>query len=199
MANRVKFTFFPARWSVRSRQLAWFASELAIMAERFSYAILGRGAWAGKIQSILDAEQRPVTFLAHTRRNASESDAAYTGRLTSSLRASGAQIAWLCVPPGPHVAFMMTAAIAARMHVIAEKPWLCSQGETEFLAGSAEKNRIKLGGDFEYCLLDEIEAWRERFQGPRGLRFGGRFVVSRPDRLGLPAVVNLGCHLLAIR
>src|ERR1700685_2929887 len=77
MANRVKFTFFPARWSVRSRQLAWFASELAIMAERFSYAILGRGAWAGKIQSILDAEQRPVTFLAHTRRNASESEAAY--------------------------------------------------------------------------------------------------------------------------
>lgn len=168
------------------------------MCDVFSYAILGRGAWAAKMRSILKAEQRRVTVLAHTRRQATESDEAYRERLTSALSASGAQIAWLCVPPGAHVTHMMEAAIAAGVHVIAEKPWLCPAGETASLLASAEKNGIRLGVHFEYCLLDEMEGWRERYHDARGLGFGGRFAVSRPDRLGIPAIENLGCHLMAM-
>lgn len=169
------------------------------MPEQPGYAILGRGQWASRIQSILEGEQRQVTCIGNTRREPSESEESYTARLASALRGSGAQIAWLCVTPGPHVGWMMKAAIDAGVHAIVEKPWLISASETEELVRLAKRRGIVLGMHFEYCLLDEIEAWRERHQLGRGLRFGGSFAISRADRLGIPAVVNLGCHLLAIR
>ncbi|HVH73124.1 MAG TPA: hypothetical protein VNB49_18720, partial [Candidatus Dormibacteraeota bacterium] len=37
------------------------------------------------------------------------------------------------------------------------------------------------------------------FYSGAGLQFGGHFFLCRPDHLGIPAVENLGCHLLAIR
>ena len=114
------------------------------------------------------------------------------------MRASGAQAAWLCVTPGPHVAPMVKAGIEAGVHVVAEKPWMCSKDETESLARAARAHGIRLGVHFEYCLLDAVESWRERYQDMRGLRFGGRFTVSRADRLGVPAMENLGSHLAAI-
>lgn len=169
------------------------------MPDGFSYAILGRGAWALKVQSVLENEQRRVTCIAHTRREARESDEGYISRVGSALRASGAEVAWLCVPAGPHVARMMEAAMAAGLHAIAEKPWLCSSAETEWLAASAAQRSIRLGVHFQYCLLDEVEAWRERYLHTAGLRFGGRFAISRAGRHSIPAMVNLGSHLLAIR
>ena len=169
------------------------------MPERPRYAILGRGQWAGRMQSLLEGEGCGVTCVANTRREPSESEESYTARLASALRGSGAEIAWLCVTPGPHVAWMIEAAIDAGVHVIAEKPWLASASETEKLAGVAKRRGIALGVHFEYCLLDEIETWRERYQNTHGLRFGGRFTISRADRLGIPAAMNLGCHLLAMR
>jgi predicted dehydrogenase len=93
----------------------------------------------------------------------------------------------------------MEAAMAAGLHAIAEKPWLCSSAETESLAASAAQRSIRLGIHFEYCLLDEMEAWRERYLYTAGLRFGGRFAISRPGRHGIPAIVNLGSHLVAMR
>lgn len=161
------------------------------MLENWSYVVLGRGQWARRIREILEAEGRRVACIEQTRRQAAE--------LTDVMRASGAQAAWLCVPPGPHVAPMVKAAIEAGVHAIVEKPWMCSKGETESLAGAARARGIRLGVHFEYCLLDEIESWRERFKAVRGLRFGGRFTVSDADRLGIPALENLGSHLLAIR
>jgi predicted dehydrogenase len=169
------------------------------MPDHPGYAIIGRGAWASKMRSILESEQRRVTCIARARREPAESEQSYTERLASSLAESRAQIVWLCVPPGPHVRCMMKAAICAGVHAIAEKPWLCSPGQTESLIAEAHGKGIRLGVHFEYCLLDEIEAWRERFPDSQGLRFGGRFAISRPDRLGVPAELNLGCHLLAIR
>jgi predicted dehydrogenase len=159
------------------------------MADWPAYAILGLGRWGAKMLSILEAAGRRVTAIAHSRREASESERSYTERLASSLAESGAQIAWLCVPPGPHIELMIRAAMEARTHVVIEKPWL----------GLTAAAGIIVGVHFEYCLLDEVESWRERFHGVQGLRFGGRFNVSRIDRLGIPPLVNLGCHLLAIR
>jgi len=161
------------------------------MPENWSYVILGRGRWARRMREILECEGRRVACIEQTRKQAAE--------LTDTMRASGAQAAWLCVPPGPHVAPMMNAAIEAGLHAIAEKPWMCSEVETQSLAGAARARGVRLGVHFEYCLLDEIESWRERFHAVRGLRFGGRFTVSHADRLGIPALENLGSHLLAIR
>ncbi|HEX3683397.1 MAG TPA: Gfo/Idh/MocA family oxidoreductase [Bryobacteraceae bacterium] len=142
------------------------------------------------MREILEAEGRRVACIEQTRGEAAE--------LTHTLRASGAQAAWLCVTPGPHVGPMMKAAIDAGVHVVAEKPWLCPQAETEALAEAARARGLRLGVHFEYCLLDAIEGWRKRYRDARGLRFGGRFTVSRADRLGVPALENLGSHLAAI-
>ena len=161
------------------------------MREAWAYAVVGRGRWARRMGEILEAEGRRVARIEETRGDAAE--------LTEALRASGAQAAWLCVTPGPHVAGMLQAAIAAGVHVVAEKPWMCSKNETEAIAAAARTRGTRLGVHFEYCLLERVEAWRERFRDARGLRFGGRFTVSRGDRLGIPAIENLGSHLAAIR
>ena len=160
------------------------------MAE-WRYAVVGRGRWARRIREVLEGERRRVACIEEARRPAAE--------FVNALRASGAQAAWLCVAPGGHVAPMMRAAIEAGMHVIAEKPWLCSAAETEALRQAARARGVRTGVHFEYCLLNGVEAWRERFEGMRGLRFGGVFRVSRADRQGIPALENLGSHLAAIR
>lgn len=168
-------------------------------AERWTYAVLGRGRWASKIRSILEAGQRAVTSIGDTRRAADESEEAYMTRLEAALRSTGAQAAWLCVPPGPHIACMMRAAIMAGAHAIAEKPWLCSRDETKALADLAARNAIRLGVHFEYCLLDEVEEWRTRYRDWTALRFGGAFAINRPGSDDLPPLVSLGSHLFAIR
>lgn len=169
------------------------------MPERPHYAILGRGQWAGRMKALLEAERCRVTCIPNPRRAAEETEESYRERLSAELRATGAQIAWLCVAPGPHVKNMVEAAIDAGVHALAEKPWLISRDETEEMDALAARGGIVLGMNFEYCLLDEIERWRERFADGRGLRFNGCFTTSRPDRLRLPAMLNLGCHLLAIK
>lgn len=161
------------------------------MAEGFSYAVLGRGPWAARIRTVLESEGRRVGCIQDTRRDAAE--------LADALGASDCQAAWLCITPGPHVPGMVDAAIQAGLHVIAEKPWMCSTAETEALVAAAAKAGVRLGVHFEYCLLHEVERWRERFHDVRELRFGGRFTTSRGDRLGIPAMQNLGSHLAAIR
>lgn len=163
-----------------------------------SYAILGRGLWAGKMRSVLEKENRRVTCIPNTRRGASETVENYIACLAAALRGS-AEIAWLCVPPGPHVVWMIRAAIEAGVCVVIEKPWLVSASETRVLADLAKRRQLLLGVHFEYCLLDEMQSWQERFKGGDGRRFGGRFTLSKPDRLEIPAILNLGCHLLAMR
>ncbi len=115
------------------------------------------------------------------------------------MAVSGAQIAWICVPPGPHIPLMIEAAIAAGLHAVVEKPWQCSRSQTDSLLELAAAKSVRLAVHYQYCLLKNIEAWRREFNTGTGLRFGGQFIVSRPNRLGIPALDNLGCHLLAIR
>jgi hypothetical protein len=169
------------------------------MPDRPSYVILGRGRWAGRMQSLLAAENRRVTSIPQTRRASGETDSAYRSRLAEAMRASDAQIAWLCVLPGPHVPLMIDAALDAGLHIIAEKPWQGSQRVTSSLAAKAKSLHRLIGVHFEYCLLEEVERWRRDFHPGTGLLFGGHFFLSRPDHTGMSAVDNLGSHLLAIR
>jgi hypothetical protein len=82
---------------------------------------------------------------------------------------------------------------------VVEKPWQSSQRETASLVAKAKSLRRLIAVHFEYCLLEEVERWRRDFHPGTGLRFGGHFFLNRPDHTGMPALDNLGCHLLAIR
>ena len=94
---------------------------------------------------------------------------------------------------------MVQAAIEAGLHVIVEKPWYGSSRDTKRLQELARaKNRV-IAIHYEYCVLGEVEKWRAGLQPGTGLRFGGRFFLSRPGQPGIPAMDDLGSHLLAIR
>jgi predicted dehydrogenase len=169
------------------------------MGEGPAYVILGRGRWAKKMWPMIAGEGRSVLAIEETRQRHSESQEAYVSRLTLGMRASRAQIAWLCVTPGPHVTVMIQAAIEAGLHVVAEKPWYGSAEDTKRLQALAvAKGRI-IAVHYEYCVLEEVEKWREEFHPGSGMQFGGHFFLSRSDQSGVPPIDNLGCHLLAIR
>src|ERR1700728_3907124 len=174
-------------------------NKVRAVAEAPSYVILGRGRWANRIHTILAGEGRRSVFVEGTRRNPSESESDFKTRLTARITESAAQIAWLCTSPGPHVAVMAEAAITAGLHVIVEKPWLLPRSETEPLARLATSRRVLAGVHYQYCVLDRIEKWRAEFDQGAGLIFNGHFCVDRLDRLNVPAIDNLGCHLFAIR
>ena len=164
-----------------------------------AYVILGRGRWAHTIRGVLTGEGRRCVFIEDVRREATETDSDYKRRLAKKMADAGSHIAWLCTLPGPHVPLLIAAAISAGLHVIAEKPWLYSRNQTRALQDLAAATGRQVGVHYEYCLLDAVEKWRDQFYRGAGLQFGGRFHLRGPDRLGIPAADNLGCHLLAIR
>jgi hypothetical protein len=168
------------------------------MAEFPSYAIVGRGRWAGVMQRILTGEGRRVAVIADVRQRRGESDSEYMGRLAADLNFSGAQIAWFCVPPGTHIPFLLRAALDVGVHVVVEKPWLCERGETEALAERARSRGLVVGIHYEFCLLDGVTAWRRDFSNAEKLEFGGRFLTSKVARRETSALDDLGSHLFSI-
>jgi predicted dehydrogenase len=163
------------------------------------YVIVGRGNWALRMHKILAGENRNTVSIEEAREQPLEGGAAYEARLREQFSASKTQIAWLCVPPGPHVTRMTRAALLAGLHVVAEKPWFGSPEETAALGLLASEKKRIAAVHYQYCLLDEVAAWRARFYGDRSLVFGGRFHHSRPSHAGISALDNLGTHLLSIR
>ena len=162
------------------------------------YIIVGRGRWAPRIQAILDGERRVTARLEESRRGKSEEDAAYRERLHSSFKGCGADIAWLCVTPGPHISVMIEAALEAGLHAVVEKPWLCSKEETNRLEMLARSRGCVVAIHYEYCLWDAIEEWKRDWNDGDGLRFGGRMCVKRPNHSGLAALDNFGSHLFSV-
>jgi hypothetical protein len=169
------------------------------MGDAPSYVILGRGRWAARMHNILAAENRRVSSIPVTRQATDQTDGTYRSCLSEAMTASGARIAWLCVPPGPHVPLMIEAALDAGLHHVVEKPWRGTRRVTTTLVARAKSLHRLIAVHFEYCLLEEVERWRRDFHPGTGLRFGGHFFLSRPDHTGMSAVDNLGSHLLAIR
>lgn len=169
------------------------------MAEGPGYVILGRGRWAKRMRPIIAGEDRNVVSIEETRQRPSESEATYVSRLAAAMKASTAQIAWFCVTPGPHVTSMIQAAIEAGLHVVVEKPWYGSAEDTKRLQAFASAKGRVVAVDYEYCVLEEVETWKHAFYPGMDMRLGGRFFLSRSDQTGIPAIDNLGCHMLAIR
>jgi hypothetical protein len=174
-------------------------SRESAMSDGPAYVILGRGRWAERMRGILAGENRRAAQIGGVRQGASETATQYRERLATDLRATQAQIAWLCVLPGPHVAIMIDAALDAGLHVLAEKPWLADPQITDALAARAKALRRILAVHYEYCFLDEVQRWRKQFGSESGLSFSGHFFLSRPNHTGMTALDNLGTHLLAIR
>ncbi len=164
-----------------------------------AYVVVGRGRWAQRMREILLGENRRVAEMPEARRNAVESDSDYEARLAEGFRKSNARIAWLCVPPGPHVCAMVKAGIQAGLNVVAEKPWFASPAETRELQALARRAASKIAVHYEYCMLDEVESWRRRYAQESGLDFSGTFHHGRPNHLPLDALDNLGTHLVSIR
>ncbi|MGH9715991.1 MAG: hypothetical protein ACRD4R_04580 [Candidatus Acidiferrales bacterium] len=169
------------------------------MTHALPYVVLGRGRWARRMSDILSGEARPTVCLENTRCAPGERDDDYESRLVNSIRASGARIAWLCVPPGPHILPMLDAVFEAGLHAVIEKPWLFSRSQTDSVLAKARARRVIAGVHYEYCLLDGVEDMRRRSNRGTGLEFCGRFTISRPQRLPVSALEDLGSHLLAIR
>jgi predicted dehydrogenase len=149
--------------------------------------------------SILGAENRRVAEIAETRQARGESTETYRARLAERMSARGAQIAWICVLPGPHVAVMIDAALDAGLHVVIEKPWHGSHQLTDSLVRRARSLGRLLAVHYEYCFLSEVERWHKNFHSEHGLSFHGRFFLNRSNHTGMTALDNVGCHLLAIR
>jgi hypothetical protein len=170
------------------------------MTARPVYAILGGGYWAHRMNLIL-GESRRVKRQQYTHQRAAESPDDYRVRLSRHLKAMGAQIAWLCVPPGPHVPVMVEAAFDAGLHVVAEKPWLVSVSETNALMDHGARKRCIFGIHYEFCFLEAVESWRAQYDAGVGLNFNGRFTTGAPDKHAslMDALDNLGSHLIAIR
>ena len=168
------------------------------MGEKPGYAILGSGYWAGRMRTIL-ADAHPVACLRGARRRPQETSSQYRSRLSESFAASGAQVAWLCVPPGAHIPVMTQAALEAGLNVVVEKPWLNSEAETKPLLELASRKGLVCGVHYQYCLLEAVEAWQRDLNRGAGFEFGGRFTISRPDRVGMDPIENLGSHLISIR
>ena len=169
------------------------------MAEMPTYVVLGRGRWAKRIRPIIGAEGRTVTTIEPTRQLPSDGTTAYLARLREAMKASRAQVAWLCVSPGAHVSLMIESALVAGLHVVVEKPWYGTAADTERLQALAHARRRLVAVHFEYLAHREVGDWKKRFYPGRELRFGGHFSLGRPDHTGIPALDNLGCHLMAIR
>jgi predicted dehydrogenase len=169
------------------------------MASHASYVILGRGRWAKRMHSILSGEGRKVSSIEEARALENETESHHLFRLANAFRASHAEIAWLCVSPGPHVPALIETALDAGLHVIVEKPWYGSAEITQRLVQRAREKKLLIAVHYEYCLLDEVEDWKRRLSPGCGLQFSARFFLTRPDHSGIPALDNLGTHLFSIR
>src|SRR5450631_3991756 len=168
------------------------------MANDPSYIIVGKGRWGTRMHALLVGEGRRVEFAQSSRREVGESVDDYEARMTRNVGESSAQIAWLCVPPVPHVPLLTRTALAAGLHVIVEKPWNYSREETAALQRVADTKKLKIGVHFEYCFLSGVERWRTEYARRSDLRFSGIFTTSVSDHMGVSAMQNLGSHLFSI-
>ena len=170
------------------------------MVSPLTYVVLGNGRWAAMIRDVLLKDQRRVLTFEKTRRRADESEEQFKRRISGELATlSEAQIAWLCIPPCDELPLLIESAIAAGLHVIVEKPWLCSRTETEALMEIARRRHVLVAVHFQYCFLDKVEELRTHLPVSAGDQFSGVFTISRGNRLGIPALQNFGSHLLAVR
>lgn len=164
----------------------------------FSYLVVGKGRWSSVIVSILNSLGRSVCVSKSLRQKRDETQHALFEKAYSYFNNSNANIVWFCLPPGPHIQVLVEAALHARLHVIAEKPWLVDNHTTQKLKNIAESFGLKFCVNYEYCYLTEVERYRNQFKGNNEITFHGVFHIERSNPK-IEAIYNLGSHLIAIK
>jgi hypothetical protein len=168
------------------------------MGNGFRYAVVGSGRWGRAIQSILQGMGRSAKMIVGTRRGSQETSSDYLDRLRTTFQCVDAEIAWVCVPPGPNGLEIVRSVVESGMHTVVEKPWTYDVDQTRILKNAAERNGTVLGVHFQYCFLEELGRISNTLADRQSWRFDASFVIPRENRLGMPAGQNLGCHLIAI-
>ena len=165
------------------------------------YAVVGTGRWGTRLARILEKSGRRVRLLAVPRPASPADVTAYRARLTEALRQQGrpGEVVWFAVPPG-HQDICVRCALDLGYHTVVEKPWGVAGPETEALLQVAQQRGIQVATHYPYCFLERIvELQGMLAEVPPPHIFSGAFSISTPDRLSIPSLDNLGCHLLAIR
>ena len=167
------------------------------MTDAAQYTVFGGGRWARVLVDVLARMDRHATLMSSVRRIANESDDAYRSRLRHEFAQAGDTV-WIAVPPGCHSVLMAKAALEAGRHVIVEKPWPGSAEDSRALEERARSLGLGCAVHYQYPFLDALQALRERVGDGAGHVFSGRFTIARASHNGIPAMLNLGSHLVAI-
>lgn len=166
-----------------------------------TYAVIGRGAWGKQIANILNGMGRSVMVLPISRRHGGQSIEQYQSAVNKHLIKSSCNqdVVWLAVPPNDQV-LLASLLLENKYHVIVEKPWMASSQESSDIMATAQSSNRQISVHYQYCLLDELTKTRIEYNScAEDVIFSGVFTIARPNRLKIPALANLGSHLLAIR
>lgn len=163
------------------------------------YLVIGAGRWGAVIERILRELGRDVSILHRgARQEPGESAGDYSDRLERWIANHHADIAWICIPPVPQLTVVAQAALHAGMHVVLEKPWPFDDSTTAAVVEAAAANNRRVAVHFQYCYLDGLQVLAQRAETENCCKLNGTFTLSRSNRLGISASINLGSHLVAI-
>lgn len=167
-----------------------------------AYTIVGEGRWGQKIAEILARRASPVTIIRlpdQYRGAATGSAAASERRDFIAAATSAVDVVWVAVRPGDDQIAIVSDALESGKNVIVEKPWLATPGQSAALQAVAKKSGLITGVHFQFCYAARVEELSRQYKDCRNVRFSGNFSISRDNRLDIPADLNLGIHLHAIR
>jgi hypothetical protein len=165
------------------------------------YGVIGNGRWGKIISELLSSISEGVLILNSEKRLLGEDDIQYKARLKKLLQSSGihdVDIVWIAIPAKDHKV-VIESVLSHKKHIVVEKPWLLSADEIYYLSGLARDSGKRIGVHYQYCYLNKLPLIAKVVRNLKGVSFQGEFCISRFNRLKIPAINNLGVHLLAIK
>ncbi len=169
--------------------------------ELLKYGVIGSGRWGSVIKKILSTGSEMVISFDISRRHKSETRKNYKNNIKRYLQRNIEQVdvIWIAVPPKDQD-ILIESVLDYGKHVIVEKPWMCDQMVTSELVNHAKFVDRQVAVHYQYCYLDALKHVPFALHNSQdGMYFWGEFCISRSNRLSIPAIYNLGTHLLAIK
>lgn len=168
----------------------------------FKYAVVGNGKWGAQISEILLKQNKEVESLDISRRKKNITKKKYKEYVFKLLeeRAGDLDIIWLAVSPGDQDV-LIRCALDVGCNVVVEKPLMINYEQTLEIMNYAKSLNLQVAMHYQYCFLENILEIQKKIQESYvdKLTFSAEFLIPRENRLGIPAVYNLGSHLLAIK
>jgi hypothetical protein len=165
------------------------------------YGVIGNGKWGKVITRLLSSISERVLILDSEKRLLGEDDIQYKVRLKKLLQSSGindVDVVWISIPAKDHKV-VIESVLSYKKHIVVEKPWLLSSDEIYYLSDLARASGKRIGVHYQYCYLNKLPLISRVVRDLKDVSFQGEFCISRFNRLKVPAINNLGVHLLAIK